>query len=66
MHDAGNTEKICQDNLHQKRPNGRPKTRCKNDVENGVGKIGIVTCREVEQDRDGGRRATRQALILLR
>jgi hypothetical protein len=65
MDDAGNTRIIYQANLHQKRPKGRPKTRCKDDVENDIKKMGIVKWRQVAHDRAGWRRATRKVLILI-
>jgi hypothetical protein len=65
MYDARNTRIVNRANLHQKQPKGRPKTRWKDDVENYIRKMGIVKCRQVAQDRDGWRRATRKVLILL-
>jgi hypothetical protein len=35
------------------------------DVENDIRKMGIVNWRQVSQDRDGWRRATSEALILV-
>jgi hypothetical protein len=37
----------------------------KDDVENDLRKIGIANWRQVAQDRDGQRRATRETIILL-
>jgi hypothetical protein len=65
MDDAGNTRIIYQASLHQKRPKGRTKTGWKDDVENYIRKMGIVKWRQVARDRDGWRRATRKALMLL-
>lgn len=61
---ARNTKKIYQANLHQKRPNGRPKARGKYDVENGIREMEIVKWIQLAQDRDGWRRASRKAHIL--
>ena len=63
--DAGNTKKIYQPTVHQKRPKWRPKARRKDDVENGIRKMGIVNWRQISQERYRLRRATREALILL-
>jgi hypothetical protein len=63
MDDARSTKKIYQNNLHQKRPNGRPKGRWKEYVENDVRQMGIVNWRQVEQDGDGWRRATKESFI---
>jgi hypothetical protein len=57
--------KIYQANFHQKRPKRRPQARRKDDVEKGVRKMGIGNWKQVAQDRDRWRRATREALILL-
>jgi hypothetical protein len=65
MDDARNIRIVYQANLHQKQPKGRPKTRWKDDVENDIRKMGIFKCRQVAQDRDGWRRATRKVLIIL-
>jgi hypothetical protein len=65
MDDARNAKKIYQTNLHQKRPKGRPKARWKDEVENNIRKMQIDNWRQVAQDRDGWRRATREALIFL-
>ena len=65
MDDARNTKKICQNNLHQKLPKGRTKGRWKDDVENDVRQMGIINWRQEEQDGDGWRRETMEALILL-
>jgi hypothetical protein len=50
-----NTKKIYQANLHQKRPNGRPKARWKCNVENGIRETEIVKLLQLAQDRDGWR-----------
>jgi hypothetical protein len=39
--------------------------RWKDDVENAIRKMGIVNWRQIAQERDGWRRATGEALILL-
>jgi hypothetical protein len=39
--------------------------RWKGDVENDIRKLEIVNWRQVAQDRDGWRRATSEALMLL-
>jgi hypothetical protein len=60
MDDARNTKKIFRASLHQKRPKGRLETRWKDDVENNIRKMGIANWRQVAQDRDEWRRATRK------
>ena len=55
----------CQATLNQKRLTGRPKVRWKYAVENDIRKTVIFNWRKVVQDRDGRRRTTRKALILL-
>jgi hypothetical protein len=65
LDDARNTKKIYQATLHKQGPKGRPKTRWKDDVEDDLTKMGIVNWRQVAQDRDRWRRATREVLILL-
>jgi hypothetical protein len=65
MDDARNSKKLYQANLFHKRPKGRPKARWKDDVDNDIRKIGSTNWREVVQDRDEWRRATREALIPL-
>lgn len=40
--DARNTKIVFQNNLHQKRPEERCKSRRKDDVENDVRQMGIV------------------------
>jgi len=44
---------------------GTPNPKWKDDVENGIRKIGIVNWIEVAQDRDGWRRATGRRLSFL-
>jgi hypothetical protein len=44
---------------------GRPKARWKDEVENDIRKMRIDNWRQIVQDRDGWRRAMREALILL-
>ena len=58
-------KKIYEVNLHHKQPKGRSKARWKDDVQNDIRKMCIVNWRQVAQDRDGYRGATREALILL-
>jgi hypothetical protein len=53
--DVRNAKKIYQANLNHKRPKGKSKARWKDDVENGIKKVCIVTWKEVAQDRDGWR-----------
>ena len=65
MDDARNTKKIYQANSHQKRTKRRPKARWKDDVENDIRNTEIVNWRHAVQDRDGWRRETGDALILL-
>jgi hypothetical protein len=65
MDDARNTKKIYKTNLNQKHLKGRPNTKWKDDVESDIRKMGIVSWRQVAQDRDGWRRANRQEVILL-
>jgi hypothetical protein len=65
MDDARNAKKIYKTNLHQKGPKGRPKARWKDEVENDIRKMRIDNWRQIVQDRDGWRTATRGALILL-
>ena len=48
-----------------RRNRGRHKARCKGDVEKDIRKMAIVNWRKAELERDGGRRATGEALILL-
>ena len=43
---------VCPINLVRKSPNGRPKARWKDVVENNVRNMGIVNWRQVAQDRD--------------
>jgi hypothetical protein len=60
MGDVRNTKKIYQANVHRK----ATQSRRKDDVENNVRKMSIVIWRQVAEDRDERRRATREALIL--
>jgi ssDNA-binding Zn-finger/Zn-ribbon topoisomerase 1 len=62
MDDARNTKKIYR---HQKRPRGDTKLCGKEMQKMRLRKMGIVNCRQIEQERDGWRRVTREALILL-
>ena len=62
--DARNTKKMYQVNWHQKRPKRRLKAGRKNGVQNGIRKMGIANRRQVAQDRDRWRRATRETLVL--
>jgi hypothetical protein len=50
---------------YQKRPKRRPNAKWKDDVENDIRKMGIVSWRQVTQDKDGWRTANRQEVILL-
>ena len=64
MDDARKTKKIYQTDLHKKKDlKGEEETESyvKNDRRN----TGIAKWRQVAQDRDGWRRATREGLILL-
>jgi hypothetical protein len=63
--DARNIEKVFQNNLHQKRPKEKSKSKRKDDVENDVRKMGIVNWRQVAQDGEGWSIATGEALIFL-
>jgi len=63
--DAKCTKKVFQNNLHQKRPKERSKSRCKNDVEIDVRKMEIVKWRQVAQDGDVWRIATGELPIFL-
>lgn len=65
INDARNAKKIYQAKLHKKRCKGRSTAGWEDDVENDVRKIGIVKCIQVAQDKDGRRRAARDALVLL-
>jgi hypothetical protein len=65
MDDARNTKKIYEADLHQERPKGKRKAKQKNYMENDSRKMGIVNWKQVAQDRDGSRTATREALMLL-
>jgi hypothetical protein len=65
MDDTRNNRKMYEANLHLKRQKGRPKARWKGDIENEIRKKRVVNWREVAQDRDGGRTATSEALIVL-
>ena len=65
MDDARKTKKIYQANLHQEQLKGRSLVWKKDDVENDSRKNEFVKWRQVAQDRDGWRRATREGLILL-
>ena len=57
---ARNTKTTYQANLHQE-----DKARWKDDVVSDTRKMGIVNCGQIAQDRDGWRRATGEALVLL-
>lgn len=65
MGDARNTKKVYKTNLNRKRPKGRPNAKWKDDVQNDIRKMGIVSWRQVAQDMDGWRRANREEFILL-
>ena len=63
--DSASNKKIYQAILHQRIPTERPNARWKYDVENDIRMMGIINWKEVAQDRDGWRRATREEHILL-
>jgi hypothetical protein len=65
MDDVTNSKKIYQANLHKKRLKGRPKTGWKDDVKNDIRKVANVNLRQVALVRDGWRRATSEAPVLL-
>jgi len=64
MDNARNTKKIIKANLNQKRRRRKLAARGKDDVANGIREMRIVIWRQGPQDRDGWRRATREAFIL--
>ena len=51
--------------LTQKKTEGRPKARWKNDVENGIKSMDMFNWRRVTRDKDGWKRATRDMRIRL-
>ena len=57
---------MYQPNLNQQRHTGKPEAKWKYDVENDIRQMGILNWSQVAQDRDVWRRATGEALILLR
>jgi hypothetical protein len=46
------TPKKYKKPTYQKRPKGRPNAKWKDDVENGIRKMGIVSWRQEAQDRN--------------
>jgi hypothetical protein len=64
LNDARNTKKIYQPN--SQRHTGTPEAKWKYDVKSDIRQMGIVNWSQVAQDTDGWRRATGEALILLR
>jgi hypothetical protein len=66
LNDARNTKNRYRPNLNQQRCTGTPETKWKYDVENDIKQMGIFNRSEVTQDRVEWRRATGEALVLLR
>ena len=66
LNDARNTKKIYQPNSNQQRHTGTPEAKWKYDVQSDIRQMGIVNWSPLAQDTDGWRRATGEALILLR